>query len=127
MPTFIRPQSVTVVEGGSGFPWELAAGLLAAAAVAVFVLAHLAVLAIGLPSVAAVTGVAVQFLRRYMVLDFAPRRVRAAVALQAVAAAQRPAIEAPALHIHIHGLAPEDVAAVIRQQVAPAWPAIEED
>jgi predicted lipid-binding transport protein (Tim44 family) len=50
----------------------------------------------------------------------------AASPVQAVPAPPRRAIAARILHIHFHGLAPEDAAAVIRQAV-PARPAIEED
>ena len=132
MPTFIKPQSVTVVEGGGGFPWELAGGLATAAAVAVFVFAHLVFIAVGLVAVAVVTGITVLALRRFMVLDFAPRPVQATVAAaviaEAISAPRREAIEAPAqhLHIHFHGLAPDDAAAVIRQAI-PGRPAVEED
>jgi hypothetical protein len=40
----------------------------------------------------------------------------------------RPAIErAPEVHLHLHGVSAEDVAAIIRQQQPAAQPAIEED
>ena len=40
----------------------------------------------------------------------------------------RPAIDrAPDIHLHLHGLAAEDVAAIIREQQPAARPAIEED
>ena len=41
---------------------------------------------------------------------------------------QRPAIErAPEVHLHLHGVNAEDVAAIIRQQQPAARLAIEED
>jgi hypothetical protein len=41
---------------------------------------------------------------------------------------QRPAIErAPEVHLHLHGVSAQDVAAIIRQQQPAAQPAIEED
>ena len=53
---------------GGGFPWGLAAGLLAAAAVAAFVLSHLVVIAAGAMVVLAVTAGAVRFLYRYVIV-----------------------------------------------------------
>jgi hypothetical protein len=42
--------------------------------------------------------------------------------------APRPAIErTPDIHLHLHGVSAEDVAAIIRQQQPAARPAIEED
>src|ERR1035438_755319 len=68
MPTFHNPVRVDVIEGGSGFPWGLAAGLLAAAAVAMFVLAHLVVIAIGAVVAMAVTAGSVRFLHRFVIV-----------------------------------------------------------
>ncbi len=40
----------------------------------------------------------------------------------------RPAIDrAPDIHLHLHGVSADDVAAIIRQQQPAARPAIEED
>jgi hypothetical protein len=40
----------------------------------------------------------------------------------------RPAIERrPDIHLHLHGVSVEDIAAIIRQQQLAARPAIEED
>ena len=53
-----------------------------------------------------------------------PKMARAAQPLPA----PQPAIErAPDIHLHLHGVAAEDVAAIIRQQQPAARPAIEED
>jgi len=42
--------------------------------------------------------------------------------------APRPATErALDIHLHLHGVSAEDVAAIIREQQPAAWPAIEED
>ena len=128
MPTFHNPVRVDVIERGSGIPWELAAMAAAAAAVVLFILAHLVVIAAGLAVAAVLTAVTVWFLRRFMVLQWAtaplPERqaaLTATVTAEAIAAPpQRPAIEAPALHIHFHGLAPEDAAAILRQAPAHA-------
>jgi hypothetical protein len=115
--------------GGLASILALVPAALAAVAVAVFVLAHLVAIAAGVAVLAVVTLAAVLFLRRFMVVDWAPGRVQAALpvlatalpvpAAEAVSAPRRAAIEAPAqhLHIHVHGLAPEDAAAVIRQAV----------
>jgi hypothetical protein len=123
--------------GGLASILALVPAALAAVAVAVFVLAHLVAIAAGVAVLAVVTLAAVLFLRRFMVVDWAPRRVPAALpvpatalpvpAAEAVSAPRRAAIEAPAqhLHIHVHGLAPEDAAAVIRQAV-PARLAVDD-
>jgi hypothetical protein len=118
--------------GGLASILALVPAALAAVAVAVFVLAHLVAIAAGVAVLAVVTLAAVLFLRRFMVVDWAPAALPVTAlpvaAAEAVSAPRRAAIEAPAqhLHIHVHGLAPEDAAAVIRQAV-PARPAIEED
>jgi hypothetical protein len=40
----------------------------------------------------------------------------------------RPAIErTPDIHLHLHGVSAEDVAAILGEQQPAAWPAIEED
>ena len=122
--------------GGLASILALVPAALAAVAVEVFVLAHLVAIAAGVAVLAVVTLAAVLFLRRFMVVDWAPGRVPAALpvpatalpvpaAAEAVSAPRRAAIEAPAqhLHIHVHGLAPEDAAAVIRQAV-PARQAV---
>jgi hypothetical protein len=101
MPTFIRPARVDITESGSGLGQLAALVAAAAAAVAVvlFVLAHLVLIATGLTFAAAVTVVAVRWLRRFMVLDWAPRpyrpTLRPAVTVRAISAPRREAIEAP--------------------------------
>lgn len=103
--------------GDGGFPWELVAALAAVVGVVLFVLAHLVLIAAGLAVAAVVTGAAVWFLRRFMVAEWNHRAPRAAlhatVTAEAISAAQRPAIEAPALHIHFHGISAEAAAAII--------------
>lgn len=132
MPTFHNPVRVDVIESGSGFPWELLGGLTAAVAVVLFVLAHLVVIAVGLAVAAVVTVAAVRFLRRFMVVGWAPRTQRAtlqaSVAARAVSEPQRPAIETAAqhLHLHLHGWSVDDLAAFTARRDVPARPAIKE-
>jgi hypothetical protein len=119
--------------GGLASILALVPAALAAVAVAVFVLAHLVAIAAGVAVLAVVTLAAVLFLRRFMVVDWAPAALPVpatalpVAAAEAVSAPRRAAIEAPAqhLHIHVHGLAPEDAAAVIRQAV-PARLAVDD-
>ena len=121
MPTYIRPQRVTVIEGGRGFPLELAAGLAAAVAVALFVLAHWLFLAVGLAAVAVLTMAAVAFLRRYMVVGWAPRPQQATAPVQAIPAARPLAIEGGQhVHFHFHGDVSAGHAEAIRQAVTAA-------
>jgi hypothetical protein len=119
--------------GSGGFPWGLLVGLVAAVAVALFVFAHLVFIAVGLAVTGVVTGGFVLVLRRFAIVDWAPRRERLAVTATAsarpIAARDREAIEAPAqhLHLHLHLVSAEEAAAIISRRDSPAWPAVGDD
>lgn len=136
MPEYIRPRRAIIETGGSGRLAALAgvvAVLLAVAAVVSWILAHLVVLAIGLGVIGMVEIAAVQFLKRYMVVAHdvhtLPQPVAPIAVQRAVLDPPRRALPPPVVHhhLHLHGLAAEDIAAVISRQESPARPAIEED
>jgi hypothetical protein len=123
---FNNPARVTIEGGGGGGLGQLAALVaVAAAAVAVvlFVIEHLALIAAGLVTAAIVTAVSVRLLHRFTLVQWAPRPYRgtlpAAVTIQAVSAPHRPAIEAAALHIHLHDVSAGEAAAIMRELAAP--------
>ena len=80
--------------GGSGFPWALAAGLLAAAAVAMFVLAHLVIIAVGATVALAVMAAYMRFLYRYVIVGRPQTRHAALPAVITVHAVTAPRYQA---------------------------------
>jgi hypothetical protein len=136
VPTFIRPARVEVTEGGGwlGGLVLVAAGAVAVAAVALFVLAHLVLLAGCTAVLAGGTLAAVLFLRRFIV----PRSERRKAPIPSVTLAPpapvrapsgaRRALATPVVHLHLYGVSPDDVAAIMdRRRSIPATPAIEEE
>lgn len=122
MATFIRPRSVTVVEGGS-VPWPalVAVAAVALSGVLATVLADIidAALIVSAAAVAALGAVLAVKVRRgrMLVMQRGPAWSGiAASPVQAIPVPPRRAIEAaPVLHLHFYGLAPEDAAVVVRQ------------
>ena len=105
MPTYIRPARVDITGGGRGIGGLvlIAAGLAAAAAVAMFVLAHLALLAGCAAAFLAIMGAVIAAMRwvaspkrlRRQLHPQYPARVAAPRPAQAIPAPQPRAIEAP--------------------------------
>jgi hypothetical protein len=132
MPTYVRPR-VAIIDPGGGFDPGAAvligAAVVALGAVAAFVMAHLVLIAIyaGILAVVGIAGICV--LRRFMVVvhEKAPEPALPLAVQAALLAPPRRAI-APVVHhhLHFHGVTPDDVAAILRQQAEPAWPALQE-
>lgn len=131
MPTYFRPARVDITEDGGGLPIALlvmagAAVMVVSAVLAViaFILGHL-LLIISAAVALAGAGVAVLVrLRCYVIPREAVRpaqirrtALRPHAAARASAPPRQAAIGAPAqhLHIHLHGVSPDDIAALLRQ------------
>jgi hypothetical protein len=130
MPTYIDkphcafPEHHAKPSGGPGLGW-LAALIIGAVVIAFWrdVLIALAVVA-----VLAVAGVPVLLLMTNHRRHYDPELEQAAAleqqrqAAAALAAQQRPALERPAVHhhLHLHGVTPDAAAEIIRRQQLPA-------
>lgn len=126
MPTFTRPARAEIIEDGGGAIAQAAGAagvLLTIGAVVTFVLTHLLLLAVASAGLLAGTAAAVCFLRRFIV----PRGARRTPAPppRVLPASVRPAAALPAaqhVHIHLHGLAAQDLAAILGQPIPAPLP-----
>lgn len=134
MPEFIRPRRA-IIETGGGFgdllgPLILFGALaLAIGAVVLFITAHLVLIAVTAAVLMTAGTAGVIFLRRYMmVVHEPPPQPALPLAAQASLTAPPGRAIAPVVHhhVHLHGVTPDDVAAIMRQQAEPARPAIQE-
>ena len=112
MPTYIKPKLAHVEPGGAdwGAVALAGAGVVAAAAVAAFIFAHLVLLAVCLGVFVAVMGGLVVAMRvavsgRAELPEIEPHPM-APVAVRRAILGQPRAIAAPAQHLHIHGKTP---------------------